>query len=115
MRLDRFLTLRLFQPLQILSTREQGDMLPILMYHSVSNDADEDARPYFRTVTSPTAFARQMRHLTDSGYEATTLSHALREMRDVARAGVRKPMARRPVVITFDDGFRDIYTTAFPV
>lgn len=116
MRLDRFLTLRVFAHLPSVR-RQQPDRhtLPILMYHSISDDTDDDLNPYFRTVTSRAAFERQMRFLSESGYRAMTLSQAVRAMRDSSQAERKVATALRPVVITFDDGFRDVYTTAFPI
>ena len=85
------------------------------MYHSVSDDVDADATPYFRTVTSPKAFERQMRFLSESGYRAVTLTEACRAIRDWGPGGANRADADRPVAITFDDGFHDIRTTAFPI
>jgi len=115
MRIDRFLTLHVFGPLLGLSRQPERHRLPILMYHSISDEIDDHARPYFRTVTSPATFARQMRFLSESQYQAITLSQALQSMRDPLQAGGKNRTPQRPIVVTFDDGFRDIYTTAFPI
>jgi peptidoglycan/xylan/chitin deacetylase (PgdA/CDA1 family) len=112
MRLDRTLTLAVFGPLQRLVARDAAASIPILMYHSIACDLDAAQRPYFRTVTSPEMFARQVALLRASGYEAITLSEAL----GLLKAAGSSPLRGTPkVVITFDDGFRDFYTDAFPI
>jgi peptidoglycan/xylan/chitin deacetylase (PgdA/CDA1 family) len=105
LRADALATLYLFHPIR---KRMEG-RVPILMYHSVSDGRKEKKHPYFQTVTTPAAFARQMRFLHENGYSVVNLGEAV--------ARLEKPgwPSTRPVVITFDDGFRDFYTNAFPV
>jgi len=104
-RLDRELTLRLFGPLS--SSRKEH--LPILMYHSVSGDDPEThLRPYYRVSTNPQRFAEQMEWLHELGYCAVSLEEALATRNSNANE-------TRLVAITFDDGFRDLFTAAWPV
>ncbi|MCI0561553.1 MAG: polysaccharide deacetylase family protein [Nitrososphaera sp.] len=128
-RLDRFLTLYVFGPLISLSGRLHGLKIPILMYHSITKDLDEKVHPYFRTATSPEVFERHMAWLSQSGFQALTLSEAVRILQGFPDQPVNQPalstellksptfpnLLRRPVVVTFDDGFQDFYTTAFPI
>jgi peptidoglycan/xylan/chitin deacetylase (PgdA/CDA1 family) len=113
-RLDRTLTLGLFGPLGRLRMRGSSHGIPILMYHSVSQDLDDTVHPYFRTVTSPEKFALQVGVLRAAGYAAVTLSQALGELEDSKR-GVLPAHGAPKVVITFDDGFRDFHDSAYPV
>jgi peptidoglycan/xylan/chitin deacetylase (PgdA/CDA1 family) len=105
-RADAFATIYFFHPLRRLFP--QGGRLPILMYHSVS-DREEQVHPYYRTVTSPEVFARQMKYLHESGYSTLSLSQAVSWLQAPGRTG------ERPMVITFDDGFQDFYASAFPI
>ncbi|RJX36453.1 MAG: polysaccharide deacetylase family protein [Desulfarculus sp.] len=75
---------------------------PILMYHSISDDLRGTALPKLKV--SPRAFARQLDTLARRGYAAVTLGRAL---------GPGCPP--RAAVLTFDDGCRDFYTTAWPL
>ncbi|GHO92153.1 hypothetical protein KSF_022010 [Reticulibacter mediterranei] len=85
----------------------QSTIVPILMYHSISQFAAAKFRPF---AVSPTAFAEQMSYLHEQGYTPVTATHYI-EARTVG--GTKLP--ERPVVITFDDGFADFYTDALPV
>jgi peptidoglycan/xylan/chitin deacetylase (PgdA/CDA1 family) len=79
------------------------------MYHSVSDDAEKGIHPYYRVATHPQRFAEQMQWLCEFGWAGQSLEEAL-----LVLAG-GKSNGRRPVAITFDDGFRDFYTAAWPV
>jgi peptidoglycan/xylan/chitin deacetylase (PgdA/CDA1 family) len=106
-RVDRIATLYVFHPLAEHLASDHA-RIPILMYHSISA-ASELRHPYFHTTTSPSRFAEQMQFLSDNGYSTIRLSQAMN------LATQCQPKGSRPVVITFDDGFRDFYTEAFPV
>jgi peptidoglycan/xylan/chitin deacetylase (PgdA/CDA1 family) len=104
MRLDRTVTLNpLFRWLKV--GNRPG--IPILMYHSVCN-ASEARHPYFETNISIAAFEGHLQFLRDHEYSTAYLSDLHGLMQD-------GPKARRSVVITFDDAFRNFYTQAFPL
>jgi peptidoglycan/xylan/chitin deacetylase (PgdA/CDA1 family) len=108
LRLDRLATLYLVSPLmRYASGREPR--IPVLMYHSISDQDESGSRAYFRTCTSPRVFADQMAYLRGNDYTACSLAQAL----DQLRSGT--PTASKPVVITFDDGYSDFYREAFPI
>ena len=80
--------------------------VPILMYHEIT----ETPHPSFAKYSvTPRAFAAQMRWLASASYSTIGLSALI-------AARVRgSPIPRRPIVITFDDGFRDCARHAGPV
>lgn len=105
--IDRLATLYLFRPLQGIRLQSNG-RIPILMYHSISAQEATDRHPYFQTVTSPAVFAEHMRLLHENGYHVITLAQA-------ASLLGKKELPKKAAVITFDDGFQDFRTNAFPL
>lgn len=79
------------------------------MYHSVSGTRQDNKHPYYQTVTTPQAFDRQMKYLRDNRSSVVSLDEAVNGIE-----GSKRPPSK-PVVITFDDGFQDFYTNAFPI
>jgi len=77
--------------------------IPILMYHSIGDEKDNDA------VISPERFAEQMDFLYKNNYNPLTLD----AVADYIRQG--KPLPVKPVVLTFDDGYRDTYDVVMPI
>ena len=106
-RLDRAITLALVHPVIRLLKANSGAEIPILMYHGI-RDPRGEKHPYFETNTSPQVFEAQMRFLCELGYTATDLGGALASL-DLSNE------CRKDVVITFDDGYRDFFTGAFPI
>jgi peptidoglycan/xylan/chitin deacetylase (PgdA/CDA1 family) len=80
--------------------------VPVLMYHLVSDEVPPSFDGY--TVT-PSQFAAQVRALTRLG--ASSISPD--ELRVAHQDG--RSLPPRPVVITFDDGFRDCLRHAAPL
>lgn len=78
---------------------------PILMYHAIGLPG-ESASPYVMPVHR---FGAQMTWLKRMGYIPITLKQFLACQRD------RRLFPARSVVITFDDGYSDNYTHAYPV
>jgi peptidoglycan/xylan/chitin deacetylase (PgdA/CDA1 family) len=86
------------------------------MYHSISEEKETGIHPYYRINTSPSRFREQMCHLKEKGCrvislsEAIALSHPAKE-----ELGLPSPLEGRFVVLTFDDGYQDFLTEAFPI
>ena len=86
--------------------RSLGYDVPILMYHRIT---DEPNPALARWAVSPAAFERQMTFLRRRGFH--TLS--MHQLVDARRRG--RPLAGRPVVLTFDDAYVDFLEHALPV
>jgi peptidoglycan/xylan/chitin deacetylase (PgdA/CDA1 family) len=87
---------------------EQADV-PILLYHYVEElPADADTVRQNLTV-SPAEFAAQLQYLADNGYHTITLEH----LYDHLWEGL--PLPDKPLILTFDDGYRDAYEVVFPL
>lgn len=81
--------------------------VPILMYHSIT----AGSTPRFRRWTvTPAQFAAQMDYLHVYGFTPLTVSQFV-----AARRSASGSLPPRPVILTFDDGFADFYTTALPM
>jgi peptidoglycan/xylan/chitin deacetylase (PgdA/CDA1 family) len=81
--------------------------VPILMYH-VIEDPPAGA-PWPQLYVSAAEFASQMAWLDRHGYTATTLTEIWRNWHH------GEALPPRPVVITFDDGYRSVFENALPV
>jgi len=85
----------------------QTTPVPFLMYHVI---ADPPAgAPYPQLYVSESEFAGQMRWLERHGYHAVTQ----RAVWDHWHRG--RPLPARPIVISFDDGYREVADTALPI
>jgi peptidoglycan/xylan/chitin deacetylase (PgdA/CDA1 family) len=123
--LDRFTTLYLARPLGRLGRDAWSAVgkascckkrLPILMYHSISDDPEPGMRAYYRLCTSPRRFAEQMEWIKHAGYRGVTLREGLAWLNAAPEThSGESAQDPRPVVLTFDDGFRDFHTAAWPV
>lgn len=76
--------------------------MPILTYHSLDDSGSVIS-------TSPATFARQMETLWQKGYKTLSLSEAA----DIIHQDSPFPTER--FVITFDDGYENVYHVAMPV
>jgi peptidoglycan/xylan/chitin deacetylase (PgdA/CDA1 family) len=84
--------------------------VPILMYHYIRKPPSIRVDPLgYRLSVAPVVFEAQMDWLARSGYHAVNFN----QIRGYF-AGIEE-LPSRPVVITLDDGYRDLYTTAFPI
>ncbi|MDF2929455.1 MAG: pgaB 2 [Anaerospora sp.] len=77
--------------------------IPVLMYHSIGDERDNDA------VISKERFVEQMDFLYKNHYNPITLD----ELAGYISEG--KALPEKPVVLTFDDGYRDTFDVAMPV
>ena len=87
---------------RIVHSREMSRSVrfPILNYHNIDNNGDGIESLY----VSPEDFERQMKYLKEEGYTFVTFDDF-----------DRLDEIEKPVMITFDDGYRDNYVNAFPV
>ena len=83
--------------------------VPILMYHRVGPIEPRQPAITDALTVQPAVFASQMRWLRASGFHAITE----RQLFDALERGARLPA--NPVLITFDDGYRDILWNAAPL
>jgi peptidoglycan/xylan/chitin deacetylase (PgdA/CDA1 family) len=85
-------------------------VLPVLLYHSISDKASPEVA---RFAIAPRVFDEHMRHLAEEGYSSMTVTEFLPVL--LARGAGSEALPERPVLVTFDDGFRDFLTDAVPI
>jgi peptidoglycan/xylan/chitin deacetylase (PgdA/CDA1 family) len=84
--------------------------LPILMYHYIRQPPPMRADLIgYKLSVSPADFAAQVDSLSANGYHTVDLN----DIR--AYFAGKEPLPSRPVVLTFDDGYADLFTNAFPI
>ncbi len=90
------------------STTQPVVRVPILVYHSV--------RPYFAGESNsikkydvdPNNFKLQLQYLKSHGYTAVSFDKLVKYFDGV-------PLPKKPVIISFDDGWENQFTNAFPI
>ncbi|MFH1023619.1 MAG: polysaccharide deacetylase family protein [Planctomycetota bacterium] len=95
----------LIHPFCRLRNRFGNPGVRVLTYHRVRDDAPEDR------LSIPTAvFSTQMEFLARNGFRPISLEDTLA----ILRGKMNIPRRDRPVAVTFDDGYADNFTNAFP-
>jgi peptidoglycan/xylan/chitin deacetylase (PgdA/CDA1 family) len=84
------------------------EAVPILMYHVIA--APPAGAPFPGLYVEPAEFAEQMHALASAGWHAVTLDQVEEYWRRGVSLGTRKP-----IVISFDNGYNSQYTQALPV
>lgn len=79
-------------------------VVPIMMYHHVGEN-----RQIRSDTVSPRLFEYQMNFLKRHGYHVLRLDELIQGIK------FQKDLPERSVAITFDDGYEDNYTQAFPI
>lgn len=77
--------------------------VPVLYYHSVQESANNEV-----TIT-PKALKEQLKYIKDQGYITLTINQLENYLLH------NSPIPQKSIVITFDDGYMDNYSNAFPI
>jgi peptidoglycan/xylan/chitin deacetylase (PgdA/CDA1 family) len=82
-------------------------LVPIFMYHHVSDLPVSNYLDFGLTVTTAN-FNAQLDWLQEQGYQSITQT----ELFDALYYG--KALPKHPMILTFDDGYQDVFTNALP-
>jgi peptidoglycan/xylan/chitin deacetylase (PgdA/CDA1 family) len=84
--------------------------VPILMYHYITDVPSNDPNPTLRQSlsVSPQLFNQQLDYLQQQGFHSVTFN----QLMNALYYGLLLPS--KPIILTFDDGYLDGYTTAYP-
>lgn len=83
--------------------------VPILTYHYIANNPNPKDKARDALSVPPDKFEAQMRYLAQNGYTPITLDTLYGIFNGQAS------VVGKPVVLTFDDGYVDFYTNAYPI
>ncbi len=91
----------------ILSAAKQEDRIkvPILMYHSILRSTNTHGN----YIISESAFESDLKYLKDNGYTTVVMQDLIDYVYN------DKPLPQKPVVLTFDDGYFNNFSYAFPL
>lgn len=84
-------------------------VVPILMYHRIDRLTPALSALQRALTVAPSDFAAQMRWLRQNGYRTITQI----ELWNALMHGAALPS--KPIMLTFDDGYRDVFGQAMPV
>jgi peptidoglycan/xylan/chitin deacetylase (PgdA/CDA1 family)/glycosyltransferase involved in cell wall biosynthesis len=90
-----------------ITERKGFKKIPILMYHKISDGIIRDSK--HGTYVTKDDFEWQLDSLKQKGFTAITFKDIID-----FRIGKKDP-PDKPVMLTFDDGYKDNYTNAFPL
>jgi peptidoglycan/xylan/chitin deacetylase (PgdA/CDA1 family) len=82
--------------------------MPILMYHHITNAPTHNMLDLSLTVT-PNVFGQQLDYLKQHGYHTITFNQLFDFLY------YNGPLPNKPIILTFDDGYDDAYTFAYPI
>lgn len=99
------LTMAAIPSVSAFKVRGEVVRLPILMYHQIS----ENPERWGKFVISPEEFEEDMKILDERGYTPITVN----QLAAYTRGKFKMP--KKPVMITFDDGYQSDYVYAFPI
>ncbi len=83
--------------------------LPILIYHYVRDTVHSRDILRYQMNVPPAIFEAQLQTLIDDGFHFVSLS----QIADALEAKIQLP--EKPMAITLDDGYEDVYSTVFPI
>jgi len=86
-------------------SKDRAVTVPILLYHSITDERTADSR-YSVSIEN---FYQQMQELNHWGYSTISVEQLVEH---ITKGHTLPP---RPIVISFDDGYLDVYNNAFPI
>jgi len=83
--------------------------LPILVYHIIRPSYESDSPAVKNIAHTPEIFDAEMKYLDDAGYHVVSFGN----LENYYRIG--KSLPKKPIIISFDDGWNNQYQYAFPI
>lgn len=83
--------------------------VPVLVYHIVRPAYATDSKAVRGLAQTPEVFDAEMTHLSTAGYHLVSF----RDLENYFKNGA--PLPSKPIILSFDDGWSDQFTYAFPI
>src|SRR5262249_23261713 len=83
--------------------------IPILMYHHIAAPPNTHNQRESSLDVPPAQLEAELAYFQSAGYTTITLDELTAALREGA------PLPTKPLILTFDDGYGDFYTAAFPL
>jgi peptidoglycan/xylan/chitin deacetylase (PgdA/CDA1 family) len=83
--------------------------VPVLMYHYISKPPDNADATLRDLAVDPNNFRLQMAYLKAQGY------HTITPETLIAALTAGGPLPDKPIMLTFDDGYADAFSNAYPI
>lgn len=80
--------------------------VPVVLYHHVQPNEDAAAKSQTKISVDNDVFVEQTVYLKNRGYNTITPDQLL--------SGLTSGLPAKPILLTFDDGYRDFYKYAYP-
>lgn len=83
--------------------------VPVLLYHHVQPDSEAKRLWQEALSVDNSIFEQQMSYLVSQGYTAISAKQLVDALL------LRTPLPQKSIVLTFDDGYKDVYSYVYPI
>ncbi len=94
-----------FVPFAAKAEETDGIKVPIIMYHQITKKPSKTGK--YTVLYSQ--FKEDMEYIKSKGYETINITDLINYVNG------KKSLPKKPIIITFDDGFESIYVYAYPL
>lgn len=92
----------------VVPVKKPNRVIPVVVYHGIRKTKDSESKALKEFNVSPEIFEQQLVYITTAGYTPMTI-HQLVESEKMGT------VPAKPVLLTFDDGWKNQYTNALPL
>ncbi|MEG0614972.1 MAG: polysaccharide deacetylase family protein [Oscillospiraceae bacterium] len=100
-----FFTVKNFQVNALPAVEDNGIFLPIIMYHSVLKDVNKSGK----FIVTPQTLEEDLKYLEENGYSTIFVKDLVDYVYN------NKKLPKKPVILTFDDGYYNNETYVLPL